>query len=244
MVDRALIEDYRVANNELSRLVKRDLTGFFGSLNIGRPDAARDALLGFMPVLTDQYGRVAATIAADFYEESRLADGAVGRFRALSAPPVAVERVDAKVRYLARHLFTPTPTDMLGGLMLAADKYVKQPGRDTMVSNARRENVRFARVPTGDKTCSFCLVLASRDAVFKSEKAAGGDGNKYHGDCDCQVTRIGRRSDYPEGYLPEDYEAKYEVARNAADSGSIKDISAAMRREFPDLVNDGVTLSS
>lgn len=239
MVDRALIEDYRVANNELSRLVKRDLTGFFGSLNIGRPDAARDALLGFMPVLTDQYGRVAATIAADFYEESRLADGAVGRFRALSAPPVAVERVDAKVRYLARHLFTPTPTDMLGGLMLAADKYVKQPGRDTMVSNARRENVRYARVPTGAKTCGFCLVLASRDAVYSSNKSAG-EGNDYHGDCNCQVVRIARQSDYPEDYLPNDYAAKYEHARNAADSGSIKDISASMRREFPDLVNDGV----
>ena len=240
MVERAHLEAYRLANGELSRLVQAELEEFFGSLNLARPEAARDALLGFLPLLTSQYGDVAATMAVEFYEEMRAASGARGRFTALTAEAVPVGAVEAKVRYLAGHLWTPTPEAMLSPLLGSADKYVKQPGRSTIAANADREGVRWARVPTGSKTCSFCLVLASRDAAYSSKRSAGGDGHRYHGACDCQAVRIAKPDDYPEGYLPDDHYAKYQQARKAAGSGDIKDIAAAMRREFPDLVKDGV----
>lgn len=231
------LEAYRQANSELSRLVQRDLAAFFASLNLGTPEAARDALLEFLPVLAAQYGDVAASLAAEFYEEMRAASGAVGAFTALSAPGVPAEAVQAKVRYLSGHLWTPEPDGMLGGLLTAADKYVKQPGRSTVAANAKREGVRWARVPTGAKTCSFCLVLASRDAVYHSQDTASAH---YHGACDCVATRIGSTGDYPDGYLPDGYYEMYQAARNEAQSGDIKDIAASFRRLHPDLVNDGV----
>lgn len=244
MVERQQLEDYRVANAELSRAVKRDLTAFFGSLNLSRPEASRDALLEFLPALTSRYGDTAAAVAAEFYEEMRAASGARGRFTALSADPVPAEAVQATTRFLAGHLFTPSPAEMLGGLLLAADKYVKQPGRDTIASNAKREGVRFARVPTGAKTCSWCLILASQDAVYRSKKSAGdlgrGVGDGFHGDCNCEVVRIGKADDYPKHYLPDDYLHVYEESLKKADSPDIKDVTAAMRREFPDLVKDGI----
>jgi hypothetical protein len=244
MVERAQLENYRLASRELSRLVKAELEAFFASLNLGRPEAVRDALTEFVPVLVEQYGAVAATIAAEFYEDMRASQGAVAPFTALTAPGVPVGAIAAKVGYLAGHLWTPTPEKMLGGLLVAADKYVKQPGRSTIAANARRENVRWARVPTGAKTCSFCLVLASRDAVYATAQSAGdsgsGYGDKYHGDCDCAVVRIAKPSDYPADYLPDDYLAKYEAARDAAGGTDIKSVAAAMRREFPDAVRDGV----
>ena len=242
MVERESLEQFRLANAELSRRVGAELEDFFASLNLARPEMARDALLEFLPILTAQYGDVAAALAADWYEEARAASGAAGRFRALTAAAVPAEAVEAKVRYLAGHLWTPEPAAMLGGLLTAADKYVKQPGRDTVANNAKREGVRWARVPTGAKTCSWCLVLASRDAVFLSEKSASrrAGGGKYHGDCDCQAVRIAKKADYPEGYLPDDYYAMYQAARNEAQSGDIKDIAASFRRLHPDTVNDGV----
>lgn len=240
MVDRESIERFRLANSSLSDKVRAALESFFLTLNLSRPEAVRDALLEFLPLLTEQYGSVAATLAADWYEETRAASGASGRFRAITAPSVATEAVEAKVKYLAGHLWTPDPSAMLGGLLVAADKYVKQPGRDTMASNARREGVRWARVPTGKKTCSFCLILASRDAVYSSKKAAGGDGHKFHGACDCIAARIGKESDYPAGYLPDDYYDMYMAARDEAKSGDIKDIAESFRRLHPDSVNDGV----
>jgi len=240
MVEPADIERFRVANSELSRRVQSEMEAFFRSLNLAKPEAVRDALLEFVPLLTEQYGAVAATLATDWYEELRASSGAAGRFRALAADTVPTDAVEAKVRYLSGHLWTPDPLAMLGGLLTATDKYVKQPGRDTMASNAKREGVRWARVPSGKKTCSWCLILASRDAVYTSKQSAGGDGHKFHGACDCVATRIARASDYPDGYLPDDYYAMYQAARQEAQSGDMGDIAAAFRKLHPDAVTDGI----
>lgn len=244
MVARSDLEPYRLATSELSRLVREALEAFFRSLDLSKPEESRDALLEFVPILTEQYGAVAATMAAEFYEDLRAASGASGRFAAVTAASVPAGAVEAKVRFLASHLWTPNPTEMLGGLQTAADKYVKQPGRETIMSNARREGIRFARVPTGDKTCAWCLMLASRDAVYVSKESAGdigsGYGDGFHGDCDCLVTPIRTASDYPEGYLPDAYYDMYMEARKAAGSGDTKEIAAAMRRLYPDALTDGV----
>lgn len=257
MVEPADIERFRVANSELSRRVQSELEAFFGSLNLSRPEAVRDALLEFVPLLTDQYGSVAAALAADWYDELRGASGASGRFRATTAPSVPAGAAEAKVRYLAGGLWSPDPATILGGLLVAADKYVKQPARDTVAANAKREGVRWARVPTGRKTCSWCLILASRDAVYASKKAAKFDsgGEKYHGHCDCEPVRIASAKDYPTHYLPDDYHNMYEAAArdNSPEvrafvasldpSDKNKQIKAAafsLRRNFPDAVNDSV----
>jgi hypothetical protein len=244
MVERERLEEYRLANKELSRLVKRDLTAFFASLNLGRPEAARNALLEFLPMLTAQYGDIAASVAAEFYEEMRASAGTRGSFTALGAAGAPAEAVEARVRSTAAHLWTSTPEAMLGGLLLASDKFVKQSGRNTIAQNAKREGVRYARVPKGGKTCAWCLLLASRDAVYLTKKSAGdggkGVGDDFHGDCNCEVVRIGKPSDYPTHYLPDEFYNIYEESRKEAGSGDIKDITAAMRVKFPDLVTDGV----
>ena len=243
MVSRSDLEPYRGAVGELSLLVRQLLEEFFRSLDLSNPEESRDALLEFVPVLTEQYGAVAATMAAEFYDQMRAASGASGRFAATTAASVPVGAVEANVRFLASHLWTPNPSEMLGGLLVSADKYVKHPGRETIMANVRREGVRFARVPKGEKTCAFCLMLASRDAVYASRKTAGdigADHNTYHGMCDCMVIPIRTPSDYPDGYLPDGYYDMYMEARKAAGSGDTKDITAAMRRLYPDALTDGV----
>jgi hypothetical protein len=245
MVAQADIEQFRLANSQLSTLVRDELEAFFLSLDLSGPELARDALLEFLPLLVQQYGDVAATLAADWYEELRGASGALGSFSAVTAASVPAGAVEAKVRFLASHLWTPDPAAMLGGLLTAADKYVKQPGRDTIAKNAKREGVRYARVPQGRKTCAFCLLLASRDAVYFSKKSAGdqgrGVGDRFHGDCDCAVVPIRKAQDYPTDYLPDNYFNMYDEARKKAGSGDIKDIAAKMRELYPDHLTDGHT---
>lgn len=261
MVDPASIERYRSATSELSARVAAELAAYFAALDLSKPEAVRDALLEFLPALVAQYGQVAEVLAMDWYEELRAAAGAAGRFR-VAAPAAAVtaERVESKVRYLAGQLWTPEPAAMLAGLAAATDKYVKQSGRDTIAWNAKREGATYARVPTGAKTCAFCLVHASRDAIYTSKRAAGDreSGNEFHGHCDCEVVRIGSHEDYPESYLPDDYYDMYSIARDKMSSDpevrafmdsldpndknrQLKGITFAMRREFPGSINDGVS---
>ena len=242
MVARADVEEFRQANAALSTLVRSELSSLFGSLDLNRPEAARDLLLEVVPGLTERYGRDAAGLAAEWYEEQRAASGTAGAFRARMAPALEAAAVQSQVRYQAGHLWTPRPQAMLQPLLTAVDKFVKQPARDTMRSNAKREGVSWARIPSGSKTCSFCLMLASRDAVYATKRSAGrrADGDKYHGDCDCVVVRIKSPADYPDGFDSEEMYRMYEVARDEAGSGDLKDIAAAMRRTFPDVVRDGV----
>ena len=246
MPSRDSIERYRVANSELSGLVAAELSAYFAGLDLSRPDAARNALLEFMPLLVAQYGEVSQALAMDWYEETRAESGATGRFMATAPPaPVKVEQVESKVRYAAGHLWTDNPYATLAGLAVATDKYVKQYGRETMAWNANREGARYARVPSGAKTCAFCLVLASLDAVYLSKQSAGdsgsGFGDEFHGDCDCAVVRIGPEEDYPEGYIPNELYDIYDIGADKVGSrNDIRAITHDLRRRFPDRFTDGV----
>lgn len=245
MPDRELIERYRRDTNALSGRVREELEDFFLTLDLSRPEAVRDAMLAFVPLLTQEYGQVAATLAAEWYEDLRSASGDTRTFRVRSAPAVPAAMTEASVKSAAGHLWTPSPEAALGVLSLAVDKQVKQPGRNTIMANADREpGARWARVPTGEKTCAFCLVLASRSADYRSEESALLDhktGEKYHGDCDCVPTRISSEEDYPDGYLPHDLYGVYNIsAEKTGTRQDIETIAYDLRRRFPDRVRDGV----
>lgn len=60
---------------------------------------------------------------------------------------------------------------------------------ETIIANVGRDRdkgARFARVPTGFETCTFCLMLASRGAVEHMRKSAG-EWKHFHRGCDCKV---------------------------------------------------------
>ena len=60
---------------------------------------------------------------------------------------------------------------------------------ETISANVGRDKdkgVRFARVPTGFETCTFCLMLASRGAVYHTRKTAG-EFKHFHRNCDCKI---------------------------------------------------------
>lgn len=279
MVARESIEQYRAATSQLSALVAAELEAYFGVLDLSKPEAVRDALLEFVPVLVAEYGQVAAALAMEWYEQLRFESGGPGKYvaAAVLASSVTPERVEAKVRYAAGHLFEREyeVQDSTGGLAVvrkpaepalalavltgATDKYVKQFSRETVAWNAEREGVRYARIPTGATTCAFCLLLASRDAVYLTEQSAGskkfGPANEFHGHCDCEIVPIRSADDYPPGYLPDQFEQMY---RDAVDDNGpevrafldsldpddknrqLKAAVFSMRRQFPDAVNDGV----
>jgi len=197
------VTEFRQANQQLVRLALRDLTQFWGALNtLGDPTIVRDSMLGFFPDLVTAYGDTAAVLGADWYDQLRNVPPSASSFSALLAQPTPTEQAEGSVRWAIGPLFgdEPAPDTVLQRLSGAAQRLVLQPGRDSIYQSASRDPVRtgVARVPSGAETCRFCIMLASRGAVYGTLRAAGGDGNHFHDDCDCVPTTIRTRDDYPE----------------------------------------------
>ena len=229
----AQVNAARAAQKRLSDRAKSAVNALWRDVQGSDPAVVRNAFLDAMPQIVDTYGTASAEVAAEYFEQ-------LTGYSAEPADSLNRDQVDGSVRYQAGKLWTPEPHEFVTGLMVDADKLVKAFGRDTIYSNGDRRGVRYARIPSGSKTCAFCMVLASRDAVYLSRKSAGGDGNSYHGDCDCTVTPVRDAGDLPEGYDTEELYAVYLDARSESGSGDLKDIVATARRQNPDMFTDGV----
>jgi hypothetical protein len=199
------LNEFRSAQRGLVDLAVAELADFWATLNPEDAVATSRALQAFLPALIDEYGDMAASVAADFYEGLREEAGVKKRFKTLLADPVPGEAIQANVRYNLTPLFGKSdPDQALSNLHLVTDKAVKASGRETVALNVERDpaQARYARVPTGGHTCDFCLMLASRGAVYLNSKAAG-ESRDYHGHCDCSAIPIWTEDDLPPGYDPD-----------------------------------------
>jgi len=172
----------RRANDRIVRAVDRELRDLFAALPLNRPERARNALLEYLPVLTDRYGEAAAAVAAEWYDELRAAERVPGRFRATLAPLTAVEAVEGSVRYAAGHLFTDAPAAALGVLRGSLVRHVLDPGRGTVRLSTVRDprTSGWQRIARADG-CRFCVMLAQRGAVYKDTTVDFAS----HDDCNC-----------------------------------------------------------
>ncbi|KFI65750.1 hypothetical protein BCUN_0245 [Bifidobacterium cuniculi] len=99
---------------------------------------------------------------------------------------------------------------------------------------------RWARVPSGAKTCAFCMMLASRGFAYLSDETAGRGGSRYHADCDCKVIPSWGRQTL-KGYDVERYQTWYQDGVAGAGAGAGENlILKVMRRAHPGDMTDGV----
>lgn len=222
-------------------LARADLEGFFVGLDISNSEAVRDALLEFVPALAREYGDVAATVAAEWYEELR-SDVTSRPFSTQLAALKPDAAVEASVRYAAGHLFEGDPADTLAALSGSLQRFVTYGSRATVARNVQLDPMRprFGRVPSGAKTCAFCALVSSRGFVYHSQKSAG-EFDHYHSDCDCVIAvEFDRDQHHIEGYDPDRLYDIYMRARDSSGATTQKAIAAEMRRLEPDLFKDGV----
>jgi len=245
LTTRSDVDTLRDAGNGVVTLAQRDLQGFWNSLDLSRPEAARDELLEFVPQLVREYGDVAATVAAEWYEQVRFT--AVGAYNATTVNATNVEQVQRGVRYAAGRLFTDNPGSMLALVAGGVQRYVLASQRGTVARNVQQDpsKPRFARVPTGAKTCAWCAMLASRGFVYLNRSTAG-VSDHYHSDCNCQaVAEWDADQHYITGYDPDAMYAKYQDGRAAADSLGLPltdaNIATQMRAMYPGDFTDSHT---
>lgn len=206
MASRARVEEFRSLNTDLVTLAQRDLAGLVAQLDLTDKAAARVALTEYMDALVLTYGRPAALVAAQYYDDLREASpNATGAYRATLADAPASAKVEGTVRWAVGE------PDVLAALSPALQRFILQYGRNTIALNSARDTAagKWARVPSGRVTCKFCLMLASRGPVYRTAESAG-RAMKYHDGCDCTPVQIWDGDDLPGGYDPDELYARYE----------------------------------
>ena len=149
------------------------------------------------------YGDAAATAAADYYD-SVMGAADNGAKPALLHSDADEDQAERVARYQAGKLVKGDTQGFVKECGSYASDATKQAANRTMLKNALRDSklgVRFARVPTGAETCTFCRMLASRGFDYKSEKTAG-KFSHFHRNCDCRIVSSADAEGL-EGYDPD-----------------------------------------
>lgn len=206
------------------------------SLDLGDVAAARASLEELIPELVQAYGSVASVLAADFYDELRSQAATASAFEALLADPANSDQAAAVARWaIAKGLSDEALRKLSGGVQ----RLIRQPVRQTIAESVQADpdRPRWARIPRGDQTCAFCLVLASRGPTYRTAAAAGEDDpNKFHDWCDCEPVMFWRGDPLPEDYDPGALFDKYDTAANQVGGprSNFKAILAQLR------INEGI----
>lgn len=166
------------------------------------------------PPIIDPYVAASGTLTAQWYHD--LDPEAEFVTEVAPAPPMEAFQKSAGWAF--------SQTDPLDALKLITERHIFGASRDTVVLNARREGVRFARYASAN-ACAWCRVLATREAVYSTAENAV----KGHDGCHCMAVPV-RQGD---SWTPPDYvkawTQEYNDARGAV-GGNLDDIVNHMRR--------------
>ncbi len=172
----AEITRFRAAVRDVETLAQRDLTRLWRQFDLTDATQVRDALADTLPDLIGGYHLAAGAVAADWYDLMRLEQEVPGRFQAIIAEGPTRERATALAGWGVGPLFGATDgaaaglalSKVAGGLQ----RTIADGARSTIVTSAFSDPARvgWSRVTSGG--CDFCLMLARRGAVYRSEDGA------------------------------------------------------------------------
>ena len=147
-------------------------------------EAAKLIMEGFVQAYDDK----AAEFASQWYDY-RAEQGGARLKQAVTMTVYEPGSVDDVARYQAKKLAKEGDAAFARACGEFARNDAFRSLNETIVANVGRDRdkgARFARVPAGAETCTFCLMLASRGAVYHSRKTAG-EFKHFHRNCDCKV---------------------------------------------------------
>lgn len=175
----------------------------------------REAAKLIMDGYIQGYDDIAAEFAAEWYDHRAQKSG-VALDQAITMTTYKPESVDDVARYQAKKLAKGGDAEFAKACGEFARNDAFRSLNETIIANVGRDRdkgARFARVPTGFETCTFCLMLASRGAVYHTRKSAG-EFKHFHRGCDCKVVPSFERDPYAEvveGVKPRELQERYKV---------------------------------
>ena len=175
----------------------------------------REAAKLIMDGYIQGYDDIAAEFAAEWYDRRAQKSG-VALDQAITMTTYKPESVDDVARYQAKKLAKGGDAEFAKACGEFARNDAFRSLNETIIANVGRDRdkgARFARVPTGFETCTFCLMLASRGAVYHTRKSAG-EWKHFHRGCDCKVVPSFEDDPYAEvveGVKPRELQERYKV---------------------------------
>jgi hypothetical protein len=164
----------------------------------------REALPAFKAAVVQEvqrHAQASATMAVRQYQRQRVAAGVGSGFTPRPADPPPVEQIAQAVDWAVQPLWSSDVlaqplteagstaiADAKARLAASSERLVLDTGRDTIIAGvqADRKAKGWARVPEPG-ACSFCLMLATRGAVYRD--AAKADF-KSHDNCRCHIEPV------------------------------------------------------
>ena len=206
-IPRSVIERY---NRQLEMVTEANLKGLSDALEMvdWGADAAtiREQLIVIMQVWCGMSSQQASMVAAVFYDGLRrelfgMMDGYEANAYVAQDPAATEGAVRAFVQDLVDG---KPPESVIRKCCGRLSAETRRSANRCVERNARMDpsKPRWARVPAGNETCEFCIMLASRGFVYHNKELA----SHAHANCDCVVVPSwGKGSDKVEGYDPDYY---------------------------------------
>lgn len=200
----------------------------------------REAAKLIMDGYIQGYDDIAAEFAAEWYDHRAQKSG-VALDQAITTTTYKPESVDDVARYQAKKLAKGGDAEFAKACGEFARNDAFRSLNETIIANVGRDRdkgARFARVPAGFETCTFCIMLASRGAVYHTRKSAG-EFKHFHRHCDCKVVpgfEDNPDAELVEGVNPEELRERWwQLEKVDATAG----LSAAEREELRRKVMEG-----
>jgi hypothetical protein len=169
------------------------------------------------PQTVDPFIAAAGQLSAEWYQSL----DTESEYVVETGPQLPISVLEKNVRWAV------TQADVFGALTGSAERQVFTATRNTVLYNAERERVRFARYASAN-ACPWCRVLATREAVYYTQESAVAG----HDNCHCIAVPV-RGSDI---YTPPEYVQQwlkdYQDARDEV-GGNLNDIVNKLRRTAP-----------
>ena len=187
-VPRSYLDGYDDALNVLRDRAKSELAASLRMVDYSAdPERVREAVLDIMQACCGGASEMAAMQSSIFYDglRERVVGDAMGAYAQDMRSSIGTDKA---VRAFLEKLFDGDYDGFEELCLERIDYEITASAGRCMAYNARQDpdRPRYARVPQGEKTCDFCLMLASRGPVYWSEESAGAF-TKFHAHCDCKI---------------------------------------------------------
>lgn len=202
-------------------MARTELAGWWATIDKSNPMNIRREVEEFFPILVEEYGNVASTVAADWYEE-------IYNERPRMSNLTNEERARARARWAIGGAFTGEMDKALGALSIVGAELVREFGRDTVMQSSRMNKRMFARVPAGPDPCAWCLMLASRGFAYHSESDAKPMTQSHYGTCNCEL--VAADGQVPDGYDPDALYEQYSSVHSKGDTA--EQVAAKLRAKY------------